>query len=142
MARCSTHRMATTGEPPCQCFMRLAGRLFVMRVKAVRPAKKPYTERVRLTLRLRTGDFAILVGAAAIAAYEVVVRDDEDLISRRVAAYRTTRHGRVLADAIILATALHLSQQVPDDLDIYCWLMRWVRKASEQADTLIKDAAA
>lgn len=97
---------------------------------------------VRLTLRLRTGDVAILVGAAAIAAYEVVVRDDEDLISRRVAAYRKRRAGRYVADAVILATALHLAEATPPDLDPYCWLMRWVRKASEQADTLIKGAAA
>lgn len=85
---------------------------------------------MKLTLRLRTGDWAILVGATAIAAYEVVVRDDEDLISRRVAAYRSTRHGRILADAVILATALHLAEAVPDDLDVYCWLMRWVRRAA------------
>lgn len=87
---------------------------------------------MKLTLRLRTGDYAILVGAAAIAFYEKAVRDDDDLISRRVSAYRTTRHGRVISDAIILATALHLSEQIPEDLDVYCWLMRWVRRATTE----------
>ena len=97
---------------------------------------------VRLTLRLRTGDVAILVGAAAIAVYEKTVRDDEDLISRRVAAYRKRRAGRYVADAVILATAVHLMEAAPDDLDIYCWLMRWVRKASEQADMYTTNTAA
>lgn len=77
-----------------------------------------------------------MVGAAAIAVYEVAVKDDEDLISRRVSAYRRRRGGRYVADAVILATAIHLMEAAPDDLNVYCWLMRWVRKASEQAATL------
>lgn len=87
---------------------------------------------MKLSVRLRTGDWAILVGAAAIAVYEKQVRDDEDLISRRVAAYRTTRHGRVLADFVILATALHLAEAVEPEWDVYCWLMRWVRRATTE----------
>lgn len=92
----------------------------------------------KVSIRLRTGDVAIIIGAAAIAAYEIVVRDDEDLISRRVSAYRRRRGGRYVADAVILATAIHLLEAAPDDLDVYCWLMRWVRKASEQAEALVE----
>ena len=81
---------------------------------------------VRVTVR--TGDVAILVGAAAIAVYEVRVADDEDLISRRVAAYRRHPVGRVLADTAILVTALHLAEVLPEDLDAFHHLMRWLRK--------------
>ena len=69
--------------------------------------------------RLRTGDKAILVGVVAIASYEKWVRDDADLISRRVSAYRRNRVGRLITDAIILATALHLAEMVRKDVDIF-----------------------
>jgi len=71
---------------------------------------------------------AILVGAAAIAVYEVRVADDEDLISRRISAYRRHPVGRVLADTVIIATAVHLCEYAPSDVDPYHWLMRWFRK--------------
>ena len=81
-----------------------------------------------MRVTVRTGDVAILVGAAAIAVYEVRVADDEDLISRRVAAYRRHPVGRVLADTAILVTALHLAEVLPEDLDAFHHLMRWFRK--------------
>ena len=82
---------------------------------------------VRITVR--TGDIAILVGAAAIAVYEVKVTDDEDLISRRVAAYRRHPVGRVLADTVILVTAMHLAEVLPEDLDLFHHLMRLFRRS-------------
>ena len=93
-------------------------------------------------VRIRKGDWFIVAGCAVIAVWERTVVDDADLISRRVSAYRTTRHGRVVADAVILATALHLAEQLPPDLDVYCWLMRWVRKTADKAEVLIDDIAA
>lgn len=79
-------------------------------------------------MRLRTGDRAIIIGAAAVLAYEKLVRDDEDLISRRVAAYRTRPLGRLLTDSVILATALHLAQSVPDEWDVYHHAMKYIRR--------------
>ena len=79
-------------------------------------------------IRLRTGDRAIIVGAIAIGLYEYAVSDDEDLISRRVAAYRTRPAGRLLTDAIILATALHLAEYVVPEWDVYHHAMKWVRR--------------
>lgn len=70
---------------------------------------------------------AILVGAAAIAVYEVRVSDDEDLISRRIAAYRRHPVGRVLADTAILVTALHLAELVEPEWDLFHHLMRLFR---------------
>jgi len=80
---------------------------------------------VRVTVR--TGDVAILVGAAAIAVYEVRVADDEDLISRRISAYRRHPVGRVLADTVIIATAVHLCEYASPEWDAYHWLMRLFR---------------
>lgn len=85
-------------------------------------------QNIDVTVRLRTGDKAILVGAAAIVAYERLVRDDDDLISRRVATYRTRPLGRLIADSVILATALHLSQTVSDEWDVYHHAMKWLRR--------------
>ncbi len=80
-------------------------------------------------IRLRTGDKAIIIGALEIWAYEKFVSDDEDLISRRVAAYRTRPAGRLLTDAVILATALHLAEMYTrPELDIYHYLMRGIRR--------------
>ncbi len=80
-------------------------------------------------IRLRVGDAAIITGATLIALYERLVRDDADLISRRVSAYRSTPWGRLITDTIILTTALHLSESVSSEYDIYHHLMRWVRRA-------------
>lgn len=78
---------------------------------------------------MRTGDRAILIGAAAIVAYEYAVADDADLISHRVSAYRKHRLGRVVTDAVILATALHLAEwYVRPEHDIYHHAMRWLRR--------------
>lgn len=78
---------------------------------------------------LRTGDRAIIVGAVAICVYEKVVRDDADLISHRVSAYRKHRAGRVITDAIILATALHLAEwYVRPEHDIYHHAMKRLRR--------------
>lgn len=88
-------------------------------------------------MQLSTGDKAILVGAAAIVGYELWVQDDDELISRRVAAYRAfkvrTRSreiplGRILADTVIFATALHLCETLPPRWDIYHYAMLAVRK--------------
>ncbi|MCV7434787.1 DUF7427 family protein [Mycolicibacterium bacteremicum] len=79
-------------------------------------------------MKLRTGDRAILVGVAAIAAYEKWVRDDDDLISRRVAAYRRTPVGRLLADAVILATAVHLTEACAPEWDVYHHAMARLRR--------------
>ena len=82
---------------------------------------------------MRTGDKAILVGAVAICAYEKLVADDADLISHRVSAYRKHRAGRVITDAIILATALHLAEALSPEWDLYHVAMRYLRrKVAEQ----------
>jgi hypothetical protein len=77
---------------------------------------------------LRTGDKAILAGAIAIAIYERQVRDDADLISSRVSAYRTHLIGRLVTDAVILATAMHLSSYVTEEWDIYHYAMKYLRR--------------
>lgn len=83
---------------------------------------------IDVTVKLRTGDRAIIVGAIAICAYEKCVRDDDDLISRRVAAYRTRPLGRLITDSVILATALHLAESVPDEWDVYHHAMKYIRR--------------
>lgn len=77
---------------------------------------------------MQTGDWAIVAGVTAVCLYEKLVRNDSDLISNRVSAYRKHRAGRVVADAVILATAIHLMEAVPEDLDAFHWLMRLFRK--------------
>ncbi len=94
------------------------------------------TRAIILGVRLRTGDRAIIAGACAIAVYEYAVRDDEDLISRRVAAYRTKPLGRLVTDAVILATALHLSQAVNDEFDIYHHAMLILRRTASRSSKL------
>lgn len=84
-------------------------------------------------MRLRTGDRAIIIGAVAIAVYEKCVTDDEDLISRRVAAYRTRPLGRLITDSVILATALHLMESVSSEWDVYHHAMKYIRcKVTDQ----------
>lgn len=87
---------------------------------------------VRITVR--TGDVAILFGAAAIAVYEARVSDDEDLISRRIAAYRRHPVGRIIADTVIIATAIHLCEYASPEWDAYHWLMRWFRPSASSPD--------
>lgn len=82
-------------------------------------------------IRLRTGDKAIIIGALEIWAYEKFVRDDNDLISYRVAAYRKHWLGRLITDAVILATALHLMESVREDLDPYHHAMLLLRKEKQ-----------
>lgn len=89
---------------------------------------------MRLRVTLRTGDRAIIAGVAAIAVYEKLVRDDADLISNRVACYRGTLAGRVLTDAVILATALHLMETLEPRWDVYHHAMRAFRKKVQRAD--------
>lgn len=79
-------------------------------------------------VRLRTGDRAILIGAAAIVVYEKAVRDDADLISHRVSAYRKHWLGRIVADAVILTTALHLSETIAPEFDIFHIAMKHLRR--------------
>jgi hypothetical protein len=83
---------------------------------------------IDVRVSLRTGDKAILVGAAAIVGYERWVRDDNDLISYRVSAYRKHWAGRLIADAIILSTALHLMESLTPDLDPFHHAMSWLRR--------------
>ncbi|MEN6544511.1 MAG: hypothetical protein ABFE07_00545 [Armatimonadia bacterium] len=77
---------------------------------------------------LRTGDKAIIAGAVAIAAYEYAVADDADLISSRVSAYRQHMIGRLVTDAVILATALHLAEWIRPDWDLYHVGVRYIRR--------------
>ena len=79
-------------------------------------------------VRLRTGDRAIIIGAAAIVIYEKAVRDDADLISHRVSAYRKHWLGRLVADAVILTTALHLSETIAPEFDIFHIAMKHLRR--------------
>lgn len=79
-------------------------------------------------MRLRTGDRAIIIGAAAIVIYEKAVRDDADLISHRVSAYRKHWLGRIVADAVILTTALHLMETVREDIDPFHIAMKHLRR--------------
>ena len=79
---------------------------------------------------LRTGDKAILIGAAAIVWYERKVADDADLISSRVSAYRQHMLGRLVTDAVILATALHLAawHGHVEIVDLYHVGVRYIRR--------------
>ena len=77
---------------------------------------------------LRTGDRAIIIGALAIAAYEKLVADDADLISSRVSAYRQHIVGRLVTDAVILATALHLAEMLAPEWDLYHVAMTRLRR--------------
>lgn len=74
---------------------------------------------------VRKGDIAILAGAIAIAVYEKRIEDDEDLISRRVLAYKTSHP--VLTCSIVLLTTAHLLNVLPEHLDVYHHLMRVFR---------------
>ena len=79
-------------------------------------------------MRLRTGDRAIIIGAAAIVIYEKAVRDDADLISHRVSAYRKHWLGRIVADAVILTTALHLAEALEPEFDVFHHAMKHLRR--------------
>jgi hypothetical protein len=83
---------------------------------------------IDVKVTLRTGDRAILIGAAAIIWYERAVADDADLISSRVSAYRQHLPGRLVTDAVILATALHLAEALSPEWDLYHVAMRWLRR--------------
>lgn len=83
-----------------------------------------------MRLQLRTGDKAVLIGVAAIAVYEMKVRDDDDLISRRFSAYRKTPVGRLLVDTAVLVTALHLTEYVSPEHDLFHLLMGVVRRSA------------
>lgn len=76
-------------------------------------------------ISVRKGDIAILIGAAAIAAYEKTVADDEDLVSRRVASYKATHP--LLTYGIVLITAAHVLELLPEQVDVYHHLMRFMR---------------
>lgn len=94
-------------------------------------------DNIDVTVSLRTGDKAIICGALAIAGYERFVRDDADLISYRVSAYRKHWLGRLIADTVILTTALHLMESVREDLDPYHHAMRWLRRKADTATNLL-----
>lgn len=91
-------------------------------------ATKPTDARDNRSVFLRTGDKAIIAGAVAIAAYEYAVADDADLISSRVSAYRQHMIGRLVTDAVILATALHLAEWIRPDWDLYHVGVRYIRR--------------
>ena len=95
---------------------------------------------MRVRVQLRTGDRVIIAGALGIAAYEKFVRDDDDLISNRVACYRALKVkardieipvGRIITDAVLLATYLHLTESVSPEWDVYHQAMKIFRKAAE-----------
>lgn len=83
---------------------------------------------MKVRVRLRTGDKAILVGVVAIAAYEKCVRDDADLISSRVADYR--RRFPVLTTAVVMVTAAHLIELLPPTVDPYHRAVRYFRRSA------------
>jgi hypothetical protein len=74
---------------------------------------------------MRRGDWAVLVGATAIAVYEHRVRDEADLISSRTLAYKATHP--LLTYGFIWVTALHLTGDLPPTLDPYHQLLRFFR---------------
>lgn len=96
-------------------------------MRAIRVYLVALRDDIDVKVSLRTGDKAILLGAAAIVAYEYRVADDADLISSRVSAYRTHRVGRLVTDAVILATALHLCESVKPEFDVYHVAMCYLR---------------
>lgn len=105
----------------------------VFRCICVPSQQIPLTRATIETVMLRTGDKAIIAGAACIIGYERFVRDDNDLISYRVSAYRKHWLGRLIADAVILTTALHLMESVREDLDPFHHAMKYLRrKVAEQ----------
>lgn len=69
-----------------------------------------------------------MIGAAAIVWYERKVADDADLISSRVSAYRQHMLGRLVTDAVILATALHLAEMLAPEWDLYHVAMTRLRR--------------
>lgn len=77
-------------------------------------------------MQLRTGDVAIIVGAAAIAVYEKRVTEDEDLVSCRVAAYK--RHHPILTHAVVWITAAHVLELLPGSVDPYHRAVRYFRR--------------
>lgn len=85
-------------------------------------------DNIDVMVSLRTGDKAILVGAAAIVAYEKLVKDDADLISSRVEAYKARRP--ILTSAVVLITAGHLLGYLAEDYDPYHRVVRWFRKSA------------
>lgn len=91
-------------------------------------ATKSTDARDNRSVFLRTGDKAILIGAAAIVIYERKVADDADLISSRVSAYRQHIIGRLVTDAVILATALHLAEALAPEWDLYHVAMTRLRR--------------
>lgn len=86
---------------------------------------------MRFRVSLRTGDRVIIAGALGVAVYEKWVRDDDDLISNRVACYRTHPVGRLVTDAVLLATYLHLVEALPCEWDVYHQAMKIFRKTAE-----------
>lgn len=86
-------------------------------------------------MQFRTGDRAVIIGVAAIACYEKLVRDDEDLISNRVAHYRKT--APLLVDTIILITALHLAEKLEPEWDVFHCAVRYFRKGVDKTTALV-----
>lgn len=79
-----------------------------------------------LVMRLRVGDKAIIVGAAAIVAYERLVADDADLISSRVSAYQ--QRAPWITTAVVLITALHLLEALDQRIDPYHQAVKYFRR--------------
>lgn len=99
-----------------------------MCLRAIRSYSVAISQNIDVRVSLRTGDKAIIAGALAIAAYEKYVHDDADLISSRVSVYRTHVAGRLVTDAVILATALHLAEWIRPDWDLYHVGVRYIRR--------------
>ncbi|MGV0793000.1 DUF7427 family protein [Mycolicibacterium sp. XJ1819] len=81
---------------------------------------------MKVTVRLRKGDWAWIALAGGIALYEHRVEDDNDLLSRRAAAYR--KRMPLTTTAVVLVTAAHLLELLRPERDPYARLVRYVRR--------------
>ena len=83
---------------------------------------------MKVRVRVRTGDKAILIGVIAIGLYEKYVADDADLISSRVAHYK--RHHPIVTVAVVLITAGHLIELLPLEVDPYHRAVHYFRRST------------
>lgn len=79
-----------------------------------------------MKVSVRKGDWAIIMGAIAIAVYEKTVADDADLISNRVAVYQ--QRAPYLTTMVVLVTALHLLSALDPRVDPYHQALRYFRR--------------
>lgn len=80
---------------------------------------------MRITVRLRQGDLGWLALVAGVIAYELKA-DDGELLSEAVDRYLVRRP--VLTTAIIVMTAAHLANAIPERLDPYTATFTAIRR--------------